>query len=141
MQLAREQQGISRTMAEFSLFKSLKDVKNIPQPIDMVGIDFGRHMLNQAQTASGLGPWVTSFFYFAPTESRLTGVDLDEAMNIHFVGLKATNSLGEFNSCRAFLKLEAGFISDARELWEKALRESPEMGSLGVVKEFLAKVR
>lgn len=141
LQLAREQQVISRTMAEFSLFKSLKDVKNIPRSIDMVGIDFGRHMLNQAQTASGLGPWVTSFFYFAPTESRLTGVDLDEAMNIHFVGLKAINSMGEFNSCRAFLKLEAGFTSDAKELWEKAIRESPEMGSQSVAKEFLAKVR
>lgn len=140
-QLSREQQGISRTMAEFSLFKSQKEVKNIPQSIDMVGINFGRHMLNQAQTASGLGPWVASFFYFAPTESRLTGVDLDEAMNIHFVGLKAKNSLGEFTSCRAFLKLEAGYTAEARDLWEKAIRESPEMGSQKVVEEFLAKVR
>lgn len=140
-QLSREQQGIFRTMAEFSLFKSQKDAKNIPHSVDMVGLNFGRHMLNQAQTASGLGPWVTSFFYFAPTESRLTGVDLDEAMNIHFVGLKATNSLGEFNSCRAFLKLEAGYPTDAKDLWEKALRESPEMGSQKVVQEFLSKVR
>ena len=140
-QLSREQQGIFRTMAEFSLFKSQKETRKIPQSIDMVGIDFGRHMLNQAQTASGLGPWVTSFFYFAPTESRLTGLDLDEAMNIHFVGLKATNNLGEFNSCRAFLKLEAGNVPEAREVWEKALHDSPEMGSLKVVEEFLSKVR
>ena len=139
-QLARERQEIIRTMVKFSLLRAPKDVKNLPTTIEMLSLNLGRHLLNQEQTASGLGPWIASFWDFSSGENRLTGFDLDEAMNIHFTAESARNILGELNSCRAFLLLEAGHPTESKQLWNQALKESPEMGSNWVVKTFLSKL-
>ncbi len=139
-QLAKERQEITRTMVKFSLLKALKDVKNPPTTLDMLALNLGRHFLNQEQSASGLGPWIASFWDYSSGENRLTGFDLDEAMNIHFTAEGARNILGELNSCRAFLWLEAGHPSESKQLWNQALKEAPEMGSHWVVKAFLAKL-
>ena len=139
-QLARERQEIIRTMVKFSLLRAPKDVKNPPTTIEMLSLNLGRHLLNQEQTASGLGPWIGSFWDFSSGENRLTGFDLDEAMNIHFTAESARNILGELNSCRAFLLLEAGHPTESKQLWNQALKESPEMGSHWVVKTFLSKL-